>query len=118
MAGIRYIGVEVGVDFGRLPISLSEEKDLVDPIIGVRYKWKIADKWDLKLYGDIGGFGIGSDFTWQTLGVIDFWPWKHVGFLAGYRALSYHFEDDDKNIEPFELDLLVHGPILGVSFRW
>jgi hypothetical protein len=117
VAGIRYLGVEVDVDFDRLPISLSEEKYVVDPIIGMRYKWKIADKWDLKLYGDIGGFGIGSDFTWQALGVVDFWPWQHVGFTGGYRALNYEFEDD-KGATTFELDLLLHGPILGVSFRW
>ncbi len=89
----------------------------MDPIIGMRYKWKIADKWDLKLYGDIGGFGIGSDFTWHTIGVVDFWPWQHVGFKGGYRALNYQFEDD-KGTQTFELDLLLHGPILGVSFRW
>ena len=117
VAGIRYLSVEVDVDFDRLPISQSAKKDLVDPIIGVRYKWKIADKWDLKLYGDIGGFGIGSDFTWQALGLIDFWPWEHVGFTGGYRALNYHFEDD-KGTQTFELDLLLHGPIVGVSFRW
>ncbi len=117
VAGIRYLGVEVDVGLGRLPISLSEEASVVDPIIGVRYKWKIADKWNLNLYGDIGGFGVGSEFTWQTLGIIEFWPWQHVGFKGGYRALNYEFEDDE-GATKFELDLLLHGPILGVSFQW
>ncbi len=116
VAGIRYLSVKVGVGFSRLPTQSAKE-DLVDPIIGMRYKWNIADKWNLKLYGDIGGFGIGSDFTWQTLGVIDFWPWEHVGFTGGYRALNYQFEDD-KGATTFELELLIHGPILGVSFRF
>jgi hypothetical protein len=117
VAGIRYLGVEVDVSLGRLPISLSEEASIVDPIIGMRYKWNIADKWDLKLYGDIGGFGIGSAFTWQALWVVDFWPWQHVGFTGGYRALNHQFENE-KGATTFELDLLLHGPILGVSFRW
>ncbi len=117
VAGIRYLSIEVDVDFDIPPISQSAKKDLVDPIIGGRYKWKIADKWNLKLYGDIGGFGVGSDFTWQALGVVDFWPWQHVGFSAGYRALNYEFEDDE-GATTFELDLLLHGPILGVTFRF
>lgn len=117
VAGIRYYSVEVDVAFARLPISLSAKEDLVDPIIGATYKWKIADKWNLNLYGDIGGFGIGSDFTWQALGVINFWPWKHVGFTGGYRALNYQFEEEIA-AKPFELELLIHGPILGVSFRF
>jgi len=117
VAGIRYLGVEVDVGLGRLPISLSEDASVVDPIIGMRYKWKIADKWNLNLYGDIGGFGIGSEFTWQALGIIDFWPWQHVGFKVGYRALNYEFEDDE-GATTFEFDWLLHGPIIGVSIRW
>ena len=117
IAGIRYLNVEVDLDFKSLPISESEKTDILDPIIGGRYNWKFADKWNLRLYGDIGGFGVGSDFTWQALGVIDFWPWKHVGFSGGYRALNYRLEDN-KGASKFELDLLLHGPILGLSFRW
>ena len=117
VAGVRYLRVDVDVDFNLLPTTLSEDKDLWDPIFGARYLGRLADKWNLRLYGDIGGFGVGSEFTWQAGGVIDFWPWKHVGFSGGYRALGYRFEDDDR-VQPFELDLLIHGPLLGVSFRW
>jgi len=117
VAGIRYLSVEVDVDLKGSPMSESEKTDLVDPIIGGRYIWKIADKWNLRLYGDIGGFGVGSDFTWQALGVIDFWPWENVGFTIGYRGLDYSF-DDDTGTKKFDVDLLLHGPIVGLTFRW
>lgn len=117
VAGIRYLSVELEVEAKGTPMSESEKTDLVDPIIGGRYIWKIADQWNLKLYGDIGGFGVGSDFTWQALGVIDFWPWENVGFSVGYRGLEYRF-DDDTGTKKFDVDLLLHGPIVGISFRW
>jgi hypothetical protein len=120
LLGLRYLRAEVDVDLdiaGKREFSQSETKDLLDPIIGANYIWKITDKWNLKLHGDIGGFGIGSDFSWQAAGIIDFWPWKHVGFSGGYRALGYKFEDSDSQ-KTFELDLLIHGPIIGLSFRW
>jgi hypothetical protein len=115
MLGARYVKLEVDAEFDNLPISGSESRDLWDPIIGGRYTWRFAEKWNLNLYGDIGGFGVGSDFTWQGLGVIDFWAWKHVAISAGYRALNYQFEDTKANRD-FELDLLVHGPIIGIRF--
>ena len=71
----------------------------------------------MRLYGDIGGFGVGSDFTWQALGVIDYWPWENVGLSVGYRGLEYRF-DDDTGTKKFDVDLLLHGPIFGLSFRW
>jgi hypothetical protein len=38
-----------------------------------------------------------------------------VAISAGYRALNYQFEDTKANRD-FELDLLVHGPIIGIRF--
>jgi opacity protein-like surface antigen len=113
MAGVRYADIELGIDLDRLPFSTTQGKELWDPIIGGRYQWHFAKKWNLNLYGDIGGFGVGSDFTWQTMGLIDFQPWKHVAISAGYRALEYQFEDDKAN-QDFELDLTLHGPIVGI----
>lgn len=62
-------------------------KDWVDPIIGLRWLWGFSDRWSLKLRGDIGGFGVGSDFAWQAAGLIDWQPFKYVSFIGGYRAL-------------------------------
>ncbi|MBW1817507.1 MAG: hypothetical protein JRJ60_10130, partial [Deltaproteobacteria bacterium] len=88
-----------------------------DPLIGGRYLWKMADKWTMILRGDIGGFGIGSDFAWQAVGMIDFQPWKHVSFIAGYRALDMDYESGS-GLDAFKYDVLMHGPVLGINFRW
>ncbi len=82
-----------------------------------QYSHKIADKWSLSLYGDIGGFGVSSDFTWQGFGLIDFQPWKNVAFIAGYRAIGTDYETGS-GTDKFTFDTTVHGPIIGVDIRW
>ena len=77
----------------------------------------MSDKWLLHLYGDIGGFGVGSDLTWMASGIVDFQVWKHASILAGYRALSMEFEKGEGE-RKFDLSLLAHGPILGINFNW
>ena len=36
-----------------------------DPILIARLSADIRDKWLFQFRGDLGGFGLGSDFTWQ-----------------------------------------------------
>ncbi len=67
----------------------------------------------LVVRGDIGGFGAGSDFTWQALGLIDWQPFKYVSFIAGYRGLYQDYKDDN-----FKYDATTHGPLLGVNIKW
>jgi hypothetical protein len=37
----------------------------VDPVLVVRMKLPDSGKWLIQFRGDIGGFGVGSDLTWQ-----------------------------------------------------
>ena len=117
LAGVRYTKVEQDLDFEGDLLPLSGSRDVTDPIIGGRYHWKMADKWLLHLYGDIGGFGVGSDLSWMASGMIDFQVWKHASIVAGYRALGMEFEKGE-GARKFDLNLLVHGPIIGINFNW
>lgn len=117
LGGLRYTKVEEDLEFERDLLPLSGSRNLTDPIIGGRYNWKMAEKWLLQLYGDIGGFGVGSDLTWAATGRIDYQIWKHASISAGYRALSLEFEKGEGE-RRFDLGLLLHGPILGIKFHW
>jgi hypothetical protein len=70
----------------------------------------------LDLQGDIGGFDISSDtskFSWQAVGSLGYDFTRHIGAMAGYRALSVDVENgsgSNKN----GLDIVIHGAILGV----
>ena len=104
-------------EFAAPALILPGKKKWVDPMFGLRWYWKFADKWALITRGDVGGFGAGSDFAWSAGGVIDWRPWKHVGFLVGYRALYMDYEDGSGS-EKFAFDATMHGPLLGVNFSW
>jgi hypothetical protein len=119
LAGIRYTSTETKVDILGLPfgVKVKETEDWVDPIIGARYKYSINEKWNVSLRGDIGGFGAGSDFTWNLAGLIHFQPWKNVGFTGGYRALDVDYQSGSGSSK-FTYDILMQGPILGVNIIW
>ncbi len=117
LGGLRYTKMDVDLDFpGPLP-DVDQDKDWVDPFIGARWQWHFADKWRLNLRTDVGGFAVGSDVTWNAVGLIDFQPWQYVGLFAGYRVL-YQDYSDGRGSNKFAYDATTHGPILGFNFKW
>jgi hypothetical protein len=117
IAGLRYIEVENTVSIvGGLTV-LDGSKDWLDPLVGARWIWGFADGWSLIARGDIGGFGIGSEFSWQALGLVEWQPWKYASFIAGYRALGEDYEDGSGQ-DYFNFDATIHGPVLGLKFKW
>ena len=58
-----------------------------DPIVGARWIEDISRGFILIVRGDVGGFGVGSEMTWQAAG--------GLGVLAGGFAilLEYHYMD-------------------------
>ena len=118
LAGLRYTDMDMNVTFKTGPIPpLSTGQDWTDPIVGARWIWHLADHWDLWLRGDIGGFGVGSDFTWNAIGMVQFKPWQHVALFGGYRALYQDYEDGSGS-NLFKYDATLHGPVLGLNIVW
>lgn len=117
VAGIRYTDLDATIDLNNLGARVSGDQDWVDPIVGARYAFSFNDRWSLRLYGDIGGFGVSSDLTWQALGLVDFQPWKNVAIVAGYRAIYTDYETGSAE-DRFTYDATVHGPVVGIDFRW
>ena len=115
--GLRYSSMDVDLDLPSPLPNVDQGKDWVDPYLGLRWQWKFAEKWGTDLRGDIGGFGIGSDITWNLVGMVDFKPWKHVGLFGGYRAL-YQDYSTGSGSNKFEFDATMHGPLLGLDITW
>jgi hypothetical protein len=108
--GLR--AVELGLDVEVGGVSTDASEALVDPWIGGRTDLPLGDGgWAVRAWGDVGGFGIGSDFTWQAATLVGYGSesWR---VELGYRALAVRIDEDD-----LETDLLAHGPMLGVAFR-
>jgi hypothetical protein len=90
----------------------------VDPFVGFRVRHELAPGSELQFLGDIGGFGVASDLTWQVFAGygFDFWQ-SNLHGVIGYRALAVDYSQDNGTKEN-NLDLILHGPVVGLSFRW
>jgi hypothetical protein len=116
IAGLRYTFLDTEVTFLRNSKKPVDKENWADPIFGLRYRWQMADKWSVTLYGDAGGLA-NADLTWQGLGLVTFQPWKHVSFGLGYRALYWDYKTGD-GLDRFEWNMTMHGPIIGINFNW
>ena len=128
------LNADVQADFKRLGLSVrrsvrrsaataiarSGDLEWVDPFVGGRIRHQIAADKELMLEGDVGGFGAGSDFSWQVVGTYGFdvncfrTPFHTV---IGYRALAVDFSEKGR-FGKNGVDDVQHGPVMGVSFRW
>lgn len=117
-AGARYtyLNAELKVRGGGPQVE--QDKHWVDPIIGLRTIWVLTPRWSLTALGDIGGFGVGSDLTWQAAGLIGYrfglFGDKDARFQAGYRAL-YQKYDTGSGGNAFKWDATLHGPALALA---
>lgn len=86
-------------------------------MIGLQYVAPIADKWSLSLRGDVGGFGVGSDFTWQAWAGVRRQNTDKFSWYLGYRAISFDYEEGS-GLNYQHYDLLQHGPAAGIAISF
>ena len=53
-------------------MSVSQDKTWVDPLVGLTLRSPGQHRVHLQVYTEIGGFGAGSDFTWQIFPTLGF----------------------------------------------
>ena len=61
-------------------------------MVGLHYAIPFAGKWLFDLRGEIGGFGVGSDLSWQLMTVVGRQNSETFGWYFGYRAIGYDYE--------------------------
>ena len=118
--GFRYTDLNVDLDVGGGP-DVGTGQDWVDPVFGVRTILQIDPDWRLIALGDVGGFGAGSDLTWQAAGLVGY-SFGLLGendatALVGYRALGQDF-DTGSGSGRFDWDVVYQGPIASLAIRF
>ena len=120
-AGVRWWDINIDVDATTAigSRSLSRDKDWVDPVLGVRWLPRVSDSWRLMLQGDLGGFDIGSHFTWGVQGGAVWDVGQSWSLVLLYKLLSVDYETGDRNTpDYFAYDTITQGPLVGVVFRF
>jgi hypothetical protein len=120
-AGGRYTYLDITLEIEDFPNRKGSEQ-WVDPLVGTRALWDFSERWALAMEGGVGGFGVGSDFSWHAWGLLGyrfplFSKENNAAVFAGYRAL-YQDYTDGKGDDRFQWDVTLHGPILGLNIQF
>ncbi|MCK6370080.1 MAG: hypothetical protein L6Q83_01940 [Gammaproteobacteria bacterium] len=98
-------------------LSASKTEDWVDPVVGLRYLQPINERWQLIGRGDIGGFGVGSDFTWHVTAFAMRQVSEHGSLMLGFRYLDVDY-DDGSGADRFRWDVTEGGPAAGFAWQF
>ena len=101
--------------------SASANVAWVDPLVGVRLRHQLAPNVNLMVSGDVGGFGVGSKFSWQALAAVnyDFYVHNNITWsgMIGYKALNANYSKGS-GLNHYEYDMTIYGPVLGITARF
>jgi hypothetical protein len=92
-------------------------KTWVDPILGMRGRLPIGEKWSLEGYGDVGGFGVGSDFTFLVQARVSWQASRVLRVGLAYRVLYQDYETGS-GLERFKWNVTTQGPLLALGMRF
>lgn len=94
-----------------------------DPMIGLRLRHQFTPSQHAFVKGDVGGFGLtgSSLFSWQATAVYNY-TWQYSGYALavdiGYRALSTNVNFTNSGAFTNNLDLVIHGPLVGLTVKF
>jgi hypothetical protein len=110
LAGMRYFELDNVLEVGQLNI-LDRVANATDPIVGVRLRLQ-GQRWMGSLRSDMGGFGIGSEFSWKSNVLVGyrFAQWFYA--YGGFQAYGIDYEKDN-----FGMDVTTAGFLVGVNFH-
>ena len=120
--GLRYwdVDADVTVATGAPPgitLSGSLSEDWIDPVVGLRYTWPLSEAWHLVAKGDIGGFGVGSDFSWSVVAAAGWALSEHATLMFGLRYIGVDYENGS-GANRFLMDLTEGGPAAAFAWRF
>ncbi len=93
--------------------KVSADSSWVDPVVGIRGQADFGDRWFFRYTADIGGFGTSSELTWNAFGGFGYNIGDTIGLIAGYRGLGIDYSQDE-----FALEVISHGPVIGLEVRF
>ncbi len=98
--------------------SGSKSNTWVDPLVVVRLKKVVQDRWLFQLRADIGGFGVGSQFAYQLQPDIFYRASRLMQFGIGYRLISMNYNNNKSGSDYFLYDMEEYGPQIRIGFNF
>ncbi len=85
----------------------------VEPVVGARFFADLGRRFWFTTTGDIGGFGIGSDFTWSIDGEFGMRLLGRLDLAARYRYQEVEYDNGKPGLSRYAWD---HGQTQGWLF--
>ena len=115
--GLRVNTLQGQLTFTRPDVTRNQDKTWVDPIAGLTLRTPADRRVHARLYTEMGGFGAGSDFTWQVFPTASIRLSSKASLELGYRWLDVDYATGEGNND-FRYDVLTQGPVFGFGFRF
>lgn len=115
-AGVRGWWLDVDVDGVGIVAPgprIDSSNNWIDPIVGLRGDLHFNDRWFAVAEFDIGGFGVGSDFSWNAMAAVGFAISHVVSVEVGWKHLDVDYQDGT-----FIFDVALSGPFLAFTFTF
>jgi hypothetical protein len=112
LAGVRVYSLTQTLVINERKIPPSSTT-VIDPVIGAHGTWALGNAWDFELRGDIGGFGISSEFTYQMMALFHWDINDSLSLPFGYRILGHQIKQDS-----VRMNTRMAGLMLGLDFRF
>jgi len=119
--GARYFNLNGSIElqgpFGGYSRYASQGKDWVDPIVGVKARHRIDDKWFLDFEGDVGGYHDSA--TAQGYGAIGYRWSQSITTSVRYRMLYVYYQTPaNTGSGSFRFQEYLHGPEVDVTYAF
>jgi len=116
--GLRWTSLRGSID---TPLGdVSSRVNWTDPFVGLRVETDLTDRWNLSAEADIGGFGMGSEFSANGQVYLGYRLklFGHDTMLRlGYRALYQDYREHT-DYGRAKWSNTMQGPVAGISIRF
>jgi len=117
--GIRSWNFGIDLNLEGLEVTrVSFNQSWVDPVIGGRAVLNFSDRFTAIFRGDIGGFGAGSDFSFNLQAGVGYHFSDWLALMLQYKYLYVDYNNDKLPPDLFVYDAATNGPLLGVVFQF
>ena len=115
----RVVSLDAELDLETInePRNASGSKTWFDPVVVLRSNNVFAERWLGQLRLDAGGFGIGSDFTWQLQANLGYRFTDLFQATIGYRYIGIDY-DSGEGPDRFLYDIDTYGFVVRLGFNF
>lgn len=116
----RYTQINVSASFANSGFSPSGGIHWAEPLIGLRGSVSLSPSIEFSARGDIGGFGLGSQFAWDAQALLGY-KFDLFGRAAtvfgGWKALAQDYKTGSGQTQ-FRWNTTLNGPVLGLNVHF